>query len=110
METCLVYMTASSTDEAAKLAEALVGEKLAACVNVIDGMTSWYRWEGAVQNEREIVVLAKTRMDLVDALTARVKALHSCTVPCVVALPIAGGNADFLRWIGEETAGGAQGG
>jgi periplasmic divalent cation tolerance protein len=110
MEPCLVYMTASSADEAAKLAEALVGERLAACVNVIDGMTSWYRWEGAVQNERELVVLAKTRIDLVEALTARVKALHSYSVPCVVALPIAGGNADFLRWIAEETAGGAQGG
>jgi periplasmic divalent cation tolerance protein len=103
MELCLVYMTASSTEEAARLAEALVGENLAACVNVIDGMTSWYRWEGAVQNEREVVVLAKTRAALVDALTARVKALHSYSVPCVVALPIAGGNPDFLRWIGEET-------
>ena len=103
MELCLVYMTASSTEEAARLAEALVGENLAACVNVIDGMTSWYRWEGAVQNEREVVVLAKTRVALVDALTARVKALHSYSVPCVVALPIAGGNPDFLRWIGEET-------
>ncbi|MPY69392.1 MAG: divalent cation tolerance protein CutA [Alphaproteobacteria bacterium] len=103
MELCLVYMTASSTEEAARLAEALVGENLAACVNVIDGMTSWYRWEGAVQNGREVVVLAKTRAALVDALTARVKALHSYSVPCVVALPIAGGNPDFLRWIGEET-------
>jgi periplasmic divalent cation tolerance protein len=103
MELCLVYMTASSTEEAARLAEALIGENLAACVNVIDGMTSWYRWEGAVQNEREVVVLAKTRAALVDALTARVKALHSYSVPCVVALPIAGGNPDFLRWIGEET-------
>lgn len=103
MELCLVYMTASSTEEAARLAEALVGENLAACVNVVDGMTSWYRWEGAVQNEREVVVLAKTRAALVDALTARVKALHSYSVPCVIALPIAGGNADFLRWIGEET-------
>jgi periplasmic divalent cation tolerance protein len=102
MDACLVYMTASSGEEAARIAAALVDERLAACVNVIDGMTSWYRWEGQVRNEREVVVLAKTRMAQVEALTERVKALHSYTVPCVVALPIAGGNAAFLDWILEE--------
>jgi len=104
MDTCLVYMTASSKEEAARLAEALIADNLAACVNVIDGMTSWYRWEGKVENDRELVVIAKTRAALVDALTARVKELHSYTVPCVVAIPIAAGNPDFLRWIEDETA------
>jgi periplasmic divalent cation tolerance protein len=103
MERCLVYMTASSAEEAAHLAEALVGERLAACVNVIDGMTSWYRWNGGIANDREIVMIAKTTTGLVDALTARVKALHSYEVPCVVAIPISAGNPDFLRWIGAET-------
>lgn len=104
MTYCLVYMTAGSADEARRIGAALVEERLAACANVIDGMTSIYRWEGAVRNDAEAVLIAKTRADLVDALTARVKALHSYTCPCVVALPVAGGNADFLDWIGAETA------
>ena len=103
MELCLVYMTASSAEEAETIAEALVGERLAACVNVIDGMRSTYRWEGAVQHDSETVVIAKTRRALVERLTARVKALHSYSCPCVVALPIVGGNPDFLSWIEEET-------
>lgn len=105
MERCLVYMTVPSAEEAARLAEALVGERLAACVNVIDGMTSWYRWDGRIANDREVVMIAKTTSGLVEALTARVKTLHSYEVPCVVAIPVTDGNPDFLRWIDEETQG-----
>lgn len=103
MEYCLLYMTAGSAAEARRIGAALVDEHLAACVNIIDGMTSIYRWEGAVRNDSETVLIAKTRRDLVDDVVTRVKALHSYTCPCVVALPIVAGNPAFLDWIGAET-------
>ncbi|MHA1109128.1 MAG: divalent-cation tolerance protein CutA [Alphaproteobacteria bacterium] len=103
MTYCLVYMTAATKEEARRIGSALVEERLAACANVIDGMTAIYRWEGEIQNDDEAVLIAKTRTELVDALTERVKALHSYDIPCVVALPITGGNADFLDWVGSET-------
>ncbi|MHB8763674.1 MAG: divalent-cation tolerance protein CutA [Deferrisomatales bacterium] len=99
-----IYATAPSRDEALALARTLVAERLVACANVLDGATSVYRWEGAVHEDREAVLVAKTRADLVDAVTARVKALHSYSCPCVVALPIVGGSPEFLAWIGDETA------
>ncbi len=104
MNFCLVYMTAATAAEARRIGAALVEERLAACANVIDGMTSIYRWEGKVQNDHEAVLIAKTRHDLLDGLTDRVKTLHSYSCPCVVGLSIEGGNGEFLDWIGAETA------
>ncbi len=101
---CMVYMTAADEDEAGRIGRALVEERLAACVNVIPGMRSYYRWQGEVQDDSEVVMIAKTREALLDALVARVKELHSYDCPCVVALPIAAGNPDFLAWIEAETA------
>lgn len=98
----LVYMTAGSADEARTIGEALVAEKLAACVNLIDGMTSIYRWQGDMQLDTETVIIAKTTSDRVAALTERVKALHSYDCPCVVALSIEGGNDAFLNWISDQ--------
>jgi periplasmic divalent cation tolerance protein len=103
MANCLVYMTAASKEEARAIGTALVEERLAACANVIGGMISIYRWEGKVQHDDEAVLIAKTREELVPALTEKVKALHSYACPCVVALPIAGGNGEFLDWIAAET-------
>lgn len=98
----LIYMTAGSADEARMIGETLVAERLAACVNLIDGMTSIYRWQGEIQRDTEIVMIAKTRKDQVAALTERVKALHSYDCPCVVAVPVEEGNSEFLRWIDEQ--------
>ena len=95
-------MTAGSADEARTIGEALVAEKLAACVNLIDGMTSIYRWQGDMQLDTETVIIAKTTSDRVAALTERVKALHSYDCPCVVALSIEGGNDAFLNWISDQ--------
>jgi periplasmic divalent cation tolerance protein len=103
MSHCWVYMTTASDDEARRIGRALVEERLAACANVIPGMSSIYWWQGKVDEGQETVLIAKTRQTLVESLTARVKALHSYTVPCVVVLPILGGNADFLKWIADET-------
>jgi len=100
----LLYMTAGSAEEAEDVAAALLTDRLVACVNILPGMRSLYVWEGAVQQDEECVVVAKSRRDLVPAITAKVAEVHSYDVPCVVALPIEDGNADFLQWIVEETA------
>ncbi len=104
MEFRLVYMTAASRDEAKKIGRALVEERLAACANIIDGMDSVYWWQGKLTEDRETVLIAKTRAELVPALTERVKALHSYTLPCVVALPLVGGNPAYMGWLEAETA------
>mgnify|MGYP003579775346 CR=1 FL=1 len=99
-----VYITASSVDEAAMIGRALVEERLAACVNILPGMRSIYRWQGAIESADEVVLIAKSRSALVTALVARVRQLHSYDVPCVVSLPILDGNPDYLQWLAEETA------
>ena len=104
MAACLVYMTAETAEQAREIGRRLVEDRLAACVNIIDGMTSLYWWEGAVEEGSETVVIAKTREDLVAALTDRVKELHSYDCPCVVSLKLDAGNPDFLSWIEAETA------
>lgn len=106
MEPRWVYITTSTLEEARRIGRQLVEERLAACVNIIPGMTSFYWWQGKIEEGNETVLIAKTRAELVARLTERVKALHSYTVPCVVALPILGGNPGFLQWIVDETSGG----
>jgi periplasmic divalent cation tolerance protein len=105
MTQSLLYVTCATEDEAIKIGSTLVEERLAACANVLGRTTSIFRWEGKVQRESEVALILKTRSELVEPVTARVKQLHSYTVPCVVALPIGAGNADFLSWIDQETVG-----
>ena len=99
-----VCVTAPSHAEAETIGRALVEARLAASVNIVPSVSSYYWWEGALRQGDEAMLWAKTRDDLVDPLTAMVKALHSYDCPCVVALPITGGNADYLAWIDAETA------
>jgi len=104
MQPQIVYMTAGDLAEARRIGRTLVEERLAACVNIIDGMRAVYRWEGELQEGQEVVVIAKTVAAKVDALVARVKALHSYQCCCVLALPVAAGNPPFLDWIAAEVA------
>ena len=97
-----VLITAGSQAEADQIARTLVQESLAACVNVVPGLTSFYRWEGEVQQDEEWLLVAKSRHDTLDALTARVQAIHSYDVPEVIALPLAGGSEAYLSWIDQE--------
>ena len=99
----VVLITASSEDEAAKIGGALVEEHLAACVNIIPGVRSFFFWDGAAKNEKETLCLCKSRQPLLDALIRRVKALHSYTVPEIIALPVVGGAQDYLDWLAEAT-------
>jgi len=103
MTACLVYVTASSREEALQIGRVLVEERLVACVNVLDGMTSLYWWQGAIEEGQEAVLIAKTRQELVDRIIDRVKPLHSYECPCIVAWPIEKANPDYLNWIADET-------
>lgn len=103
MSQVMVYMTAASAAEAERIARALVERRLAACANVLGPIRSFYWWDGKVQDEAEVALIAKTRAELVPELTAAVRELHSYSVPCVAALPVADGNPDFLAWIEAET-------
>lgn len=104
MASVFLYVTTSGEAEAARIARILVDERLCACANVISGMRSFYRWQGEVQDDREAVLILKTRDSLADSATERIKALHGYDLPCVVVLPLVGGNPDFLSWIEKETA------
>ena len=97
-----VYMTAGSPEEARRIGEALVEARLVACVNIIDGMHSIYRWEGKLQQDREVVMIAKTTRDRLPGLIETVNAMHSYDCPCIVSFDIDGGHPDFLAWIGAE--------
>ncbi|MBI4082617.1 MAG: divalent-cation tolerance protein CutA [Candidatus Lambdaproteobacteria bacterium] len=103
MELRFVYITTASREEALAIGRALVAARLAACTNVLHPMQSCYWWQGKLEEGAETVLIAKTRAGLVDNLVAKVKALHSHTVPCIVALPILAGNPDYLAWLDAET-------
>jgi periplasmic divalent cation tolerance protein len=104
MSSVLVYITAPSEEQALNIGRTVVGRRLAACANVFPAIRSLYWWEGRLNEDGEAVLVLKTRSELVERVTALVKSLHPYTCPCVVALPLSGGNSDFLRWIDAETA------
>ena len=104
MKANFIYMTAGSKDEAKKIGSELVLSKLAACVNILEGMNSIYMWQGKVQDDREVVIIAKTTEACVPELVEKVKSLHSYDCPCIVSLPVTGGSQDFLDWIQEEVS------
>jgi periplasmic divalent cation tolerance protein len=98
-EPIVVLMTAGSQEEAERIARTLVTEMLCACVNVVPGVTSVYRWEGKVQHDQEWLLIAKTRHDVLEELITRVQALHSYDVPEIIALPVTDGSKAYLRWL-----------
>ncbi len=100
-----VYITTETPEEAARIGRVLVEERLAACVNIFNDMLSIYWWQGKVEEANEAVLIAKTHVERLSALTDRVKALHSYDCPCVVSLALneGEGNDDYLSWIGRET-------
>ena len=102
MDIQFVYMTAGSLDEARSIGRGLVESGLAACVNIIGQVQSMYVWNGKIQDDIEAVLIAKTTSLRLPELIARVRALHSYDCPCIVSLPISGGNPDFLDWVGAQ--------
>lgn len=104
-ERIVVLMTAGSRDEAEAIAGTLVQELLAACVNIIPGVISVYRWEGQIQRDQEWLLVAKSHSDILDQLIQRVTELHSYQVPEVLALPVTGGSPAYLRWLDSQVHG-----
>jgi periplasmic divalent cation tolerance protein len=102
VNTLLVLITAPSADEGARLGRALVEERLAACVNIVPGLRSIYRWEGEMQDDAEALLIVKSSPALFEALEARVRELHPYEVPEVLAIPVAAGSAPYLRWLHGE--------
>lgn len=98
---CVILVTAPAK-EAGKIQEALVRERLAACVNSLP-VSSCYAWKGRTEKAREQLLIIKTRTGLLDRLIRRVKELHPYEVPEIIALPVMKGSKSYLDWIGEET-------
>jgi periplasmic divalent cation tolerance protein len=98
-----VTVAVPSEDVGAEVADALLEPRLAACVQVLGPMTSRYWWEGKREESVEWLLLAKTRDDLVDRVVEAVRAAHPYDVPEVLATPVEGGDADYLRWVADET-------
>ncbi|MEJ2207867.1 MAG: divalent-cation tolerance protein CutA [Anaerolineae bacterium] len=99
IEHLVVLVTAGSEEEALKIARGLVKSMLAACVNIVPGITSIYRWQDEVQEDHEWLLVVKTRWDVLDEVIQQVQALHSYDVPEVIALPLVGGSQDYLHWL-----------
>ena len=98
-----ILCTAPDAASAERIAEALVAERLAACVNLVPDLTSIFRWQGKVRRENEVLLVIKAPRTRFDAIAARVKALHPYTVPELIALPIDAGTPDYLAWLTENT-------
>ena len=103
MKCNILISTFSTLEEAKEISHTVVQEKLAACANILGEVSSVYTWNGEITEEKEIALLLKTSKKLVMKLTERVKALHSYDCPCITALSIVGGNADYITWIKHET-------
>ncbi len=103
MKLNLVYITTKDKDEARRIGKELVKTRLAACVNIIDNMNSMYWWEGKIQDDQEVILIAKTKQSLVKKLIKKVKSMHGYSTPCIISLPILDGNKAYLDWLNKET-------
>ena len=99
----MVYVTVPSRDEGKKIAQALVSEELAACVNIVPGLESIYVWEGEINEDAEELLLIKTKGELVPRVTERVQKLHPYSECEVVAVPIVGGSSSYIQWVKDST-------
>lgn len=103
MKKLMVYTTTPSEATASEIARALVKDRLAACVQVLPAVTSFYRWKGKLQECGECLMLIKTRPELLTKLAKKIEAMHPYDMPEVVAVGIVGGSKKYLKWIEEET-------
>jgi periplasmic divalent cation tolerance protein len=102
-ESIVVLVTCGSEEEATKIANSLVEERIAACVSIISPVRSIYRWEGKIWDEKEWVLIIKTQKKRFEDLEKKVKPLHSYSVPEIIGLPIVEGNPAYLKWLEEMT-------
>lgn len=102
-QVAFLYGTCASLDQARTIARVLVEEKIAACVNIIPHVCSFYVWEGKVQEDEEVSVIMKTRRSLAESVIQRFKELHSYECPAIVSFDVGMGNRDYLSWIFQNT-------
>src|SRR5918993_5283810 len=95
----VVFMTAANGEEAARLADMLVGAHLAACVQILPEIESVYRWQGKIERQSEVLLLAKTTLGKFDDLEREVRALHSYETPEIIAVPVINGSKPYLDWL-----------
>lgn len=100
----VVFITVDSPVTAQKMMDKLLAERKAACVNIIPKVESHYRWQGKIESDDELLLIVKTRITLLDEIITLVKENHPYTFPEIIAMPIVGGNADYLQWIEKETS------
>ncbi|PIP20757.1 MAG: cytochrome C biogenesis protein CcdA [Candidatus Omnitrophica bacterium CG23_combo_of_CG06-09_8_20_14_all_40_11] len=99
----VIFVTAANKKEAEKVASALIKEKLAACVNIIENLHSMFWWQGKVNRLKEVLLIVKSKKTLMNKLIKKIKSLHSYAVPEIIALPIVAGDKKYLKWINEST-------
>lgn len=99
---CVVYCTCPDSDSAERIARALVAEQLAACVNLLPGVASIYRWKGKIEHDNEVLLLIKTRCALLPRVIGSIRPQHPYELPEIIAVPITDGLPDYLRWIDNE--------
>ena len=99
----VIYITTRSVNEAKKIGRALVEEKLAACSNIIYPIRSIYRWQGKICDDKEALMILKTKKTLFKQIVARVEKLHSYDIPEIIAMPIIEGSSKYLSWLNKET-------
>lgn len=98
----VVFITTGSSEEAQKIAHALVEERLVACVNIVAPIQSVYRWQEKIQVDQETLLIVKTTAKAMEKLAKRVKQLHSYELPEIIAVPILAGARDYLHWMDEQ--------
>jgi periplasmic divalent cation tolerance protein len=103
MQPCILYVTAPDEEVARQLAEKMILGRMCACVNILSAMHSMYLWEGALEHAKEVALIIKTTESSAPSLIEWLVAQHPYDCPCVVQIPITGGNADFLQWIVQNT-------
>ena len=101
-EKVVIYITTGTDEEARKVAEELLKQRKAACVSILPGVSSIFWWQDKLDSAQEILLIVKTKASLVDEIVRLVTEIHSYDVPEIIALPIVGGNRDYLEWIGKE--------
>lgn len=99
----MVFTTCASAEKAGEMAEALVTQKLAACVNIVDNMRSVYQWQGKVEHSTETLLMIKTRQVLFDIVQKAIQEIHVYELPEIIAVPIESGEANYLNWLGAAT-------
>ena len=105
MTYCIINVTTATKEDAEKIATYLTENELAACCNIIDNITSIYKWQNKLNKDKEVLMIIKTKTQLYPRVEEEIKRLHSYDIPEIICIPIIGGSKEYLNWIEEQTEG-----